>query len=105
MWEKTDRVTEEVYLGFIIFHDGSTTSNVKSRVSKGMGQVNVIMTMLQTVSFGEKYFDIALTLREAMLHKILDAQVPAAQKVFLELGVIPIIILLKGRRIITTLQI
>ena len=95
-----------------------------------MGQINAIMTMLQTVSFGEKYFEIALTLREAMLingmlgsadvwyglkqkeienfeeidkillHKILDAPSSSCtESLYLELGIIPIRILLKDRRI------
>ena len=64
---EAESVSEAVYLGDIISCNGTNTSNVKSRTSKGMGQVNTIMTMLKAVSFGEKYFEIALTLREALL--------------------------------------
>ena len=32
-----------------------------------MGQMNTIMTLLKTVSFGEKFFEMAVTLREAHL--------------------------------------
>ena len=63
----TDHVEEATYLGDIISQDGSNTSNVRSRVSKGMGLVNQIMKMLQTVSFGVKFFEIALSFREAIL--------------------------------------
>ena len=64
---ESESVSQAVYLGDIISCNGTNTSNVKSRTSKGMGQVNTIMTMLKAVSFGEKYFEIALTLREALL--------------------------------------
>ena len=62
-----DRVDTSVYLGDVIRQDGSNTSNIKDWVSKGMGQMNTIMTLLKAVSFGEKYFEIAVTLREAHL--------------------------------------
>ena len=64
---KADRVEEAVYLGDIIRQDGRNTSNVKSRVNKGLGIVSKIMDILKTVSYGEKYFEIATTLREAEL--------------------------------------
>ena len=64
---EAESFSEAIYLGDIISCNGTNTSNVKSRTSKGMGQVNTIMTMLKAVSFGEKYFEIALTLREALL--------------------------------------
>ena len=64
---KADRVEEAVYLGDIIRQDGRNTSNVKSRVNKGLGIVSKIMDILKTVSYGVKYFEIATTLREAEL--------------------------------------
>ena len=36
-------------------------------MSKGMGQVNTILNLLKTVSFGSRYFQIAVALREAHL--------------------------------------
>ena len=62
-----DRVSEAVYLGDIVSQDGKNTKNVQSRVSKGMGIVTEIMDILNTVSFGTKYFEIAIILREAKL--------------------------------------
>ena len=62
-----DKVNQAVYLGDIITSDGSNTSNIKDRVSKGMGQINTIMNILNTVSFGISYFEIAVALREAHL--------------------------------------
>ena len=64
---KADRVSQAEYLGDIISNDGSNTQNVKNRVSKGMGLVTQIINILKTVSFGVKYFDIAVALREAIL--------------------------------------
>jgi hypothetical protein len=62
-----DIVTEAVYLGDSIRTDGRNTSNINSRVNKGVGIVSNIMDMLKNVSFGSKYFEIAITLREAHL--------------------------------------
>ena len=38
---------------------GKTQKKFKSRVAKGMGIVTEIMDILNTVSFGAKYFEIA----------------------------------------------
>ena len=64
---KADKVSEAVYLGDVIREDGKNSSNIKSRVKKGMGIVTRIMDVLKTISFGQKYFEIARTLREAEL--------------------------------------
>ena len=60
-------VQEDTYLGDIVRADGRNSSNIKSRVSKGLGIIAQIMTILETVSFGASYFEIALSLREAKL--------------------------------------
>ena len=121
---------EAVYLGDIIRADGKNTSNIQNRVNKGIGQITKIMDMLKSVSFGEKYFQIANTLREATflsgmltnadvwynLHKneieqleqidrmLLRAvlEVPdstCVESLYLELGLIPIHIIIKARRV------
>ena len=59
-------VKEDTYLGDVIRGDGKNTSSVKSRVSKGIGVISQIMNVLESVSFGKFYFQIALTLREAV---------------------------------------
>ena len=64
---RADKVEEALYLGDIIRQDGRNTSNIKSRVNKGLGIVTKIMDILKTVSFEQKYFKIATTLREAEL--------------------------------------
>ena len=59
------QVQEDTYLGDIISSDGKNQSNIKSRVGKGLGKINDIMTMLQKVTFGEHYFSTAIVLRES----------------------------------------
>ena len=63
---EVDRVSEAMYLGDIISKDGKNSKNIKNRVSKGLGIVTEIMDTLNTVSFGGKYFEIAIILRESM---------------------------------------
>ena len=58
-------VQEDTYLGDIISSDGRNQSNIKSRVGKGLGKINDIMTMLEKVTFGEHYFSTAILLRES----------------------------------------
>ena len=128
--ENVDSVSEAVYLGDVLSQDGSNTGHIKDRVSKGMGQMNTVLNLLKTVSFGEKYFEIAVTLREAhlvngmlsstdiqyglrkkqveelenvdkmLIRSILKAPSSACvESLYLELGLIPISIILKSRRI------
>ena len=60
------QVSEDTYLGDVISKDGSNLKNVKSRVGKGVGIISQIINILETVSFGKYYFQIAMTLRETM---------------------------------------
>ena len=62
-----DRVAEAMYLGDLISVDGRNTSNIKSKVNKGLGLVTQIMDILKSISFGNRFFEIAVTLREAIL--------------------------------------
>ena len=128
---QAEQVPEAVYLGDILRADGKNTSNVKSRVTKGIGIVTEIMDMLNSVSFGHKYFEIAVTLREARLingiltncdvwYSLKKTEIEELEEVdrmllrrilacpdstcieslYLELGLIPIHIMLKARRVI-----
>ena len=63
---KMGQVKEDVYLGDVISQDGSNTKNIKSRVGKGLGKISEIISILETVSFGSYYFEIAMTLRESI---------------------------------------
>jgi hypothetical protein len=125
-----DSVSQAVYLGDVINQDGSNTGHIRDRVSKGMGQMNTVMNLLKTVSFGSKFFEIAVTLREAhlvngmlstteilyglrkreideleevdkiLIRNILNAPISSCiEGLYLELGLIPISIILKARRI------
>ena len=64
---KADTVTEAVYLGDTIRSDGKNTSTIRDRVNKGLGIISNIMDILNRVSFGSNYFEIAVSLREAKL--------------------------------------
>ena len=125
-----DTVEEAVYLGDIISANGKNTSNIKERVKKGLGIVSNLMDVLKSISFGEKYFEIAVSLREAylvngiltssevwygltkseeselesvdklLLRRILGAPDSACiESLYLELGLIPLHIVLMIRRI------
>ena len=124
------RVSEAVYLGDIIREDGKNTSNIKNRTNKGLGIVSKIMSILDTITFGSKYFEIATTLRQAelingiltnaevwygitksqmdeleevdklLIRRILNAPISACvESLYLELGLIPINIIVKSRRV------
>ena len=59
-------VTSETYLGDIISGDGTNKLNIESRVSKGLGKVAQIMSMVEKISLGKHYFKIAFLLRESI---------------------------------------
>ena len=66
------RVTHDKYLGDFIAstiqgEDGCNSSNVKYRKSKGIGINSRIMTLLQSISLGHHYIEIAITIRESMM--------------------------------------
>ena len=122
---KMGQVTEDAYLGDIISNDGSNSKNIKSRVGKGLGIISQIMNILETVSFGRYYFQIAMTLRESMflnaeiwynikkteieeleeldrclLRKIFSTQISCPKEaLFLESGAISIGTIIKSRRL------
>ena len=120
-----EEVTEFTYLGDIISSDGKNTKNIKNRISKEVGKISEIMNLLEMVSLGEHYFEIAILLREAifingiltnseiwysiseseiqdrmLLRRILKVQISTPQESFyLELGILPINVIVKARRI------
>ena len=59
-------MNEDSYLGDLIRNDGKNTSSLKNRISRGLGCISQIMNMLERVSFGKYYFQIALSFREAI---------------------------------------
>ena len=59
--------SSEKYLGDIITNNGKIDANIESRVNKGNGRANTIMSLLQEISFGEHYFQMAILFRNSML--------------------------------------
>ena len=60
-------VEKETYLGDILSRDGKIDSNIQERQNKGKGYVNQILSMLQEISFGCHYFNMAMLFRTSML--------------------------------------
>ena len=60
-------VTEETYLGDLLSADGKNSKNIKSRISKGIGIINQIISLMERISFGPYLFEIAMLLRDSML--------------------------------------
>ena len=65
--EEMEEKSDEKYLGDILANDGKNMKNFKSRVNKGTGIVNKIMTRLEGIPFGKYYFEVALILRNSLL--------------------------------------
>ena len=62
-----DTVENEKYLGDIIAADRSNTKNIQKRKSKGVGSVSQILSMLEEITFGPFYFQVAMTFRSTLL--------------------------------------
>ena len=54
------------YLGDIIGNDGKNDLNIKARVSKGIGIIKQISSILSDICFGNNYFKVAKILRESL---------------------------------------
>ena len=65
--EKMAVKQEQVYLGDVISADGSHTKNVLNRKNKGLGIINQITQILDSVFFGKFHFEVALVLRSSLL--------------------------------------
>ena len=125
-----ESVEEDTYLGDLISSDGKNKKNIDQRISKGLGIITQILNLLEIVSFGKHYMEIALLLRESMFingilfnaevwYGLSKAEVIEFEKLdrlllrrilavpfstpkeafFLELGIVPIGVLIKTRRI------
>ena len=57
---------EEKYLGDLIASDGSNKKNVAARKGRGFGIIDKVMAMLEEISFGPNFFEVALLLRESL---------------------------------------
>ena len=61
-----EKVFSDKYLGDILSSNGTNCINLKERIGKGIGKINEILSILDTISFGHQYFRILILLREAM---------------------------------------
>ena len=59
--------TKEKYLGDQVASDCSNKENIDMRVSKGLGIVSQILSILDTICLGGYYFESALRLRDSIL--------------------------------------
>ena len=59
--------TYETYLGDVVCSSGENNLNINHKVTKGVSAVSQIVSMLNQVSLGHYYFEIALVMRETML--------------------------------------
>ena len=72
--ENMKKVSQEKYLGDIISEEitglnGSNQKNINARKNKGIGIVSKIMSVLNSASLGQFYFEMALLLRDSDLNK------------------------------------
>ena len=58
--------TRETYLGDILTSDAKIHENIQSRCDKAQGIINQSISMLQEISFGYYYFEIAMMFRNSM---------------------------------------
>ena len=129
---KFSKSIEEKYLGDFIRAtiEGCNTKNIEFRKGKGIGITSQIIVILNNVSLGHYYFDIATLLRETLLingilfnsetwygvtsnqlkdlddvdrlllRKLFDTRCSTpTEALYLELGVLPLRYILKGRRL------
>ena len=59
-------VHEEVYLGEILQRDGKNTSNIESRINKGIGNISQIMTITKAVTFGRYRIRTGMLMRNSI---------------------------------------
>ena len=64
---KIKEVTSEKYLGNRINSDGTNILDITMKCNRGLGTINKIQNILETMFFGKFYFKIGKTLIESML--------------------------------------
>ena len=64
---KMEEKDEERYLGDIISTDGKNIRNIKARVIKGKAIINRILTILNDLRLGWRYYEIGILLRDCLL--------------------------------------
>lgn len=61
-----EKVNEDTYLGGLISNACDNTKKLEKATNKGFSIISGIMAMLQEISFGKHYFEIAKILRESL---------------------------------------
>ena len=64
---KMKTTSSEKYLGDILSSNGKNDENIEARFNKGKGRVNSIISLLDEISFGQHYFEMAILFRNSML--------------------------------------
>ena len=64
---KIKDVSDVMYLGNKINSDGSNMMDITMKCNRGVGTINKIQNILETMFFGKYYFEVGITLIESML--------------------------------------
>ena len=59
--------SSETYLGDVLTNDGKIDVNISARYDRGVGAINSIFSLLQEISFGQYFFEMAMLFRSSML--------------------------------------
>ena len=59
--------SSETYLGDVLTNDGKIDVNISARYDRGLGAINSIFSLLQEISFGQYFFEMAMLFRSSML--------------------------------------
>ena len=60
-------MSEVKYLGNKLNPEGTNMSDIQAKCNRGVGTINKIQTILETMFFGKYYFEVAKTMIESML--------------------------------------
>ena len=64
-------VSMQEYLGICISKDGKNTLTINAKVAKGQGIINDIFSILESVYFGDYFFEAAILLRNSLLLSVI----------------------------------
>ena len=65
--ETMNRTKKEKYLGDILSNDSKINDNIDERKAKGEAAANQILCILQEISFGHSFFEMAMLLRTSIM--------------------------------------
>ena len=64
---KINDVSEVKYLGNKVNSEGTNMKDIQIKCNRGVGTINRIQTILETMFFGKFYFEVGKTMIESML--------------------------------------